>query len=106
MSRTASVVLLSEQGEGVQTDQFSDRETFTVNTENTAYEITIMHGATGDVQVRGGRHFPSKTRCTLLGASGGALLKVRSVSVGLNMEFLHEGRRIVTSPVCSIAIGY
>jgi hypothetical protein len=40
----------------------------------------------------------------LLGASvGGSLLKVHAIYVGLNMEFLHNGRRIITSPVCSIS---
>ena len=39
----------------------------------------------------------------LLGASfGGSFLKLRGVYLGLKIEFLHNGQRIVTSRVCHI----
>jgi hypothetical protein len=104
MAQEPSAVLLNTHGEGVQIDQ-DEVESLVINTENSAYEMTVLHGQTDDVLLRGGRHFPEKTRMKLLGASvGGSLLKVHTICVGLSMELLHNGRRIVTSPVCSIGV--
>jgi hypothetical protein len=104
MTQARSVAILKTPSEGVQTDQFDKGETLTARTENSTYKIKVSCGGIGDVLVVGGRHFPHTTRCKLLGASVGSLLKVRAVCVGLCMEFLHEGRRIVTSPVIDITI--
>jgi len=91
--------------DGVQIDQLDDLENLVVQTMNSTYEITIICGRTGEVLVRGGQFFPEKTPAQLSGASfGGSFLKLRGVYVGLKMEFLHEGRRIVTSPVRSIGV--
>ena len=84
--------------------KLDNNETLTISTANSTYQIKIICRSTGEVQVVGGRHFPETTRATLLGASVGSLLKVRTICVGLCVEFLHQGRRIVTSPAVSIAI--
>jgi len=53
--------------------------------------------------VRGGQFFPSLTEARFSGASvGGSFLKVGWIGVGLRMEILADGRRIVTSPVYDI----
>jgi hypothetical protein len=102
MADTPAPIVVNTEGEGLRIDEH-EVESIVVNTENSTYEITILHRETGDVQLVGGRHFPEKTRMKLLGASvGGSLLKVHAIFVGLNLEFLHNGRRIITSPVCSI----
>ena len=94
-----------EWDDGVQIDQLPDLETLAVETMNSMYEITIVAGHSGDVLVRGGQFFPEKTPAHLSGATfGGSFLKLRGIYLGMRMEFLHEGRRIVTSPVRSIGI--
>ncbi|PYS56300.1 MAG: hypothetical protein DMG13_00215 [Acidobacteria bacterium] len=91
--------------DGVQIDQLDDLESLVVRTMNSTYEITIISGRAGEVLVRGGQFFPEKTPAQLSGASfGGSFLKLRGVYLGLKMEFVHDGRRIVTSPVRSIGV--
>jgi len=94
-----------EWDDGLQIDQLPDLETLAVETMNSMYEITVVAGHSGDVLVRGGQFFPEKTPAHLSGATfGGSFLKLRGIYLGMRMEFLHEGRRIVTSPVRSIGI--
>ena len=83
----------------------TDLETLVIKTANSTYEITIICGKDGDILVRGGDFFPQKTQARLAGASfGGSFLKLRGVYLGMNMEILHEGRTIITSPVQSIGL--
>ena len=84
--------------DGVQIDQMADLETLVVKTRHTTYEITVISGTEGEVLVRGGQYFPEKTQAYLYGASLGGIY------VGTKMEFLHNGRHIITSPVQSIAV--
>ena len=91
--------------DGVQIDRMGDLETLVIQTRNSTYEITVICGRDGDVLVRGGQFFPQKTEAHLSGASlGGSFLKIRGIYLGLNMEILHEGRTIITSPVQSITL--
>jgi hypothetical protein len=91
--------------DGLQIDQMDDLETLVITTRNSTYEITVICGRDGDILVRGGAFFPEKTAAHLSGASlGGSFLKIRGIYLGLNMEILHEGRSIITSPVQSIAL--
>ena len=106
MAQVRSSVFLTTPNDEVQSDQFENSEKVTVCTANSCYELRVVCGSTGEVRVVGGRYFPQTTRATLLGASVGALLKPRTIAVGLCMELMHQGRRIVTSPVVSIAIDY
>ena len=104
MAQTRSSVFLTTPSAEVQIDQLNRNETLTVCTANTVYALRVVCGGTGEVRVVGGRHFPQTTCATLLGASVGTLLKVHTIRVGLSMEFLHQSRRIVTSPVVSISM--
>ena len=75
-----------------------------VCTQNTLYELIVLNHC-GDVQVRGGRYFPDWTAARLAGCSaGGSFLKRLAINLGLQMEFELDRRRIVTSPVRTIAI--
>ena len=90
---------------GTQIDELSDFADIVVETRNSSYEITIIAGRSGEVLIRGGKFFPEKTPAEVLGASlGGSFLKRRGIYSGLKLEILHDGRRIVTSPVCSITV--
>jgi hypothetical protein len=94
-----------EWNHGVQIEALEDLQTLVIKTRNSVYEITVICGRDGEILIRGGQFFPQKTAAQLAGAScGGSFLKMRGVYLGLNMEILHEGRTILTSPVQSIAV--
>jgi hypothetical protein len=86
---------------GVQLRDLAPMTTLVVRTRNSEYQIVVSSG--DEVLVRGGQFFPSLTEARFSGASvGGSFLKVGWIGVGLRMEILAEGRRIVTSPVFDI----
>lgn len=88
-------------GPGVSLRQLEPLTELTVQTRNTAYRIVISHEA--DIVIQGGTFFPDPTRAHVEGASiGGNLLKIGWIGVGLRMEIVAEGRRIVTTAVRSI----
>ena len=75
-----------------------------VCTQNTLYELIIVNDG-GDIRVRGGRYFPDWTAARLAGCTGGgSFLKRLTIALGLQMEIESDGRRIVTSPVRTIAL--
>jgi len=75
-----------------------------VCTLNTLYELIVINHR-GDVRVRGGRYFPDWTAARLAGCTaGGSFLKRLTINLGLQMEFEVECRRIITSPVRTIAV--
>jgi hypothetical protein len=69
---------------------------FEVRTRNSIYRITTL--GDGRVLVLGGEFFPEWTEAHLAGSTlGGSFLKAGWVGCGFCMEFLHDGRRIVTT---------
>jgi hypothetical protein len=75
-----------------------------VCTRNTLYEIIVINHS-GDVRVRGGRYFPDWTAARFAGSTaGGSFLKRLGIVLGLQMEFELERRRIITSPIRTIAV--
>lgn len=86
---------------GVQLRDLPPMTTLVVRTRNSEYRIVVSSG--DEVLVKGGHFFPSLTEARFSGASvGGSFLKVGWIGVGLRMEILADGRRIVTSPVYDI----
>jgi hypothetical protein len=86
---------------GVQLRDLAPMTTLLVRTRNSEYRIVVSSG--DEVLVKGGQFFPSLTEARFSGASvGGSFLKVGWIGVGLRMELLADGRRIVTSPVYDI----
>ena len=93
---------LATNGPGVVLRQLEPLTELVVQTRNTRYRIVVSDGA--DVIIQGGTFFPDPTHGHVEGSSiGGNLLKVGWIGVGLRMEILAEGRRIVTTSVKSIA---
>jgi hypothetical protein len=87
---------------GVHLRDLAPMTTIVVRTRNSEYCIVVSSG--DEVLVKGGQFFPRLTEARFSGASvGGSLLKVGWIGIGLRMEILAEGRRIVTSPVHDIA---
>jgi hypothetical protein len=86
---------------GVQLSNLPPMTTLLVRTRNSEYHIVVSSG--DEVLVKGGQFFPALTEARFSGASvGGSFLKVGWIGVGLRMEILADGRRIVTSPVYDI----
>ncbi|HXH06713.1 MAG TPA: hypothetical protein VNI83_08990 [Vicinamibacterales bacterium] len=92
---------------GVQLEELGELERLVVRTQHSVYEIIVLPGGTGEVLVRGGRYFPVFTQAVLDGSSaGGTFLKRRGVYPGLRLEFVSGTRRVVTSPVRTIAVAH
>ena len=90
---------------GIQIDRMEDMQKVAVQTANHLYEIVIINGHEGNVLVRGGKFFPELTPANLAGATlGGSFCKMRGIYVGFRMEFSANGKRIITSPVETIAV--
>jgi len=86
---------------GVHLRDLAPMTTLFVRTRNSEYRIIVSAG--DEVLVMGGQFFPSLTEARFSGASvGGSFLKVGWIGIGLRMEILADGRRIVTSPVHDI----
>jgi hypothetical protein len=95
----------SDWENGVQIELLEDMQKIAVQTANTLYEIVIIGGREGDVLVRGGRFFPELKPANLAGATmGGSFCKMRGIYVGFRMEFMADGKRIITSPVETITV--
>ena len=95
----------TEWRDGIEVDRLGDLDTLIVETQNHEYVITVIDGREGEIVLRGGQFFPEMTRACLAGATlGGSFIKVRGIYLGFSMEFLYEGRRIITSSVRTIAV--
>jgi len=89
---------------GVHLRDLAPLTTLLVRTRNSEYRIIVSSGDA--VLVEGGQFFPCLTEARFSGASvGGSFLKVGWIGIGLRMEILADGRRIVTSPVHDILKG-
>jgi len=96
--------LARDWSQGVHLGTLDEFQRLHVCTLNSLYELVVVN-RTGDVRVRGGRYFPEWTAARLAGCTaGGSFLKRLAINVGLQMEFEIDRRRIVTSPVRSVAI--
>ena len=75
-----------------------------VRTRNSLYRITVLCPEDSRILVQGGAFFPIPCEAHLSGCTlGGTLLKLNWVGCGFFLEILHEGRRIVTTRIQSIA---
>ena len=87
--------------EGMSLRSLSRIDQLEVRTRNSVYELTILGG--GEVMVRGGSFFPEWNAARLSGSTlGGSVLKMDWIGTGFSMEFLHQGKRIVTTRVREI----
>ena len=104
-ARVLSTWSARDWSNGVNINDLSPLERLLVRTENSTYEIVVLAPSTGNVLVRGGSFFPVLAPVRLSGSSmGGSFLKLRSVHVGLRVEFSTPAGAIVTSPVRSVDI--
>ena len=84
----------------IELDSCAPFERIEVKTHGNVYEVIVIDGRAGEVLVRGGRFFPELRSAILTGSTaGGSILKLRSLEVGLSMEFLTDNRFVITSAV-------
>ena len=76
----------------------------TVRTLRSVYDVIVLSGDTGAVMIRGGDLLPEFCRATITGSLFHAVaIKPGEIAVGLKLEFVVDGRSIITSPVQEIS---
>jgi hypothetical protein len=85
-------------------DSCPELEWITVKTQRSIYDIVVLSGESGAVAVRGGAFFPEFRQASFIGSlSRGIATNLGAVVVGLNLEFVVDGKSIITSPVQSFS---
>jgi hypothetical protein len=98
------VWLSLDWSQGIHLGTLDEFQQVHVCTRNTLYELIVINHR-GDVRVRGGKYFPEWTAARVAGCTaGGSFLKRLSITLGLQIEFEVDCRRIITSPVRTIAV--
>jgi hypothetical protein len=91
--------------EGVALQSLAAGTRLTVNTRNTRYQIIVLDPVMRHVTVSGGPRLRTGIQGRLEGATtGGSVLRLGWIGVGLRMEFSTDDRRITTSAVRSVTI--
>jgi hypothetical protein len=87
----------------IQIESCAARETIVLNTRSSVYELVVLDGAQGHIEVRGGSHFPKFRRALFLGsmADDGSVAP-RTIDIGRRMKFVSGNESFLTSPVQSI----
>jgi hypothetical protein len=89
--------------DGLQLDSCLPFERIVVRTRNSAYDLVVVSGPQGEMLIRGGRLFPQFRAAQLVGATAsGPAVKLLGVYPGLCMEFVVDGRAVITSPVLEV----
>jgi hypothetical protein len=90
---------------GTQIDELEEMQRIQVRTVYSLYEITVIDGGSGEILVKGGEHIPDLTEGQLTGATlGGSFCKMRGIYPGFKMEFVANGKRLVTSTVQTVSV--
>jgi hypothetical protein len=85
-------------------DSCPELEWITVKTQRSVYDIVVLSGETGAVAVRGGTFFPEFRQASFVGSlSRGIATHLGAVVAGLNLEFVVDGKSVITSPVQSFS---
>lgn len=93
------------QGRGLSLGELTCLSRLEIQTRNSRYSLTLLNPAESQVLIQGGRFFDADTEAIVCGSSyGGTLLKLAWIGLGMRMELMSEGRRIVTSPVVSVDV--
>ena len=91
--------------DGVLVHDIEPLATLLARTENSVYRIIPLDAGSSRILIHGGRFFPEPTEVRFTGSGfGGSFLKLGWVGLGLRMEVLWEGQRIITSGVREIQV--
>jgi len=90
-------------GDCVELDSCLELDWITVKTSRSTYDVVVLSGDTGAVMVRGGGLFPEFRSATITGSLfDGIAVRLRTIVVGLNLEFLVDGMSVITSRVRAV----
>ena len=79
--------------------------TLLARTENSVYRIIPLEVGSSRILIQGGRFFPEPTEVRLAGSGfGGSFLKLGWIGLGLRMEILWDGQRIITSRIRTVQV--
>jgi hypothetical protein len=79
--------------------------TLLARTENSVYRIIPLEAGSSRILIQGGRFFPEPTEVRLAGSGfGGSFLKLGWIGLGLRMEILWDGQRIITSRIRAVQV--
>ena len=74
------------------------------STSDIVSDFIVLSAEVGEVMIRGGRFFPEYRRAIMAGSIfGRSGVKLRSICVGLHMEFHVEGKSFVTSRIDAVS---
>jgi hypothetical protein len=91
--------------DGVLVHDIEPLATLLARTENSVYRIIPLDASSSRILIHGGRFFPEPTEVRFTGSGfGGSFLKLGWVGLGLRMEVLWDGQRIITSGVREIQV--
>lgn len=103
-NRTIGERAAARLGDSVELEACPELAWITVKTSRSTYDVVVLDGDTGEVMVRGGRLFPEFRRATITASLfGGIAVMLRTIAVGLNLEFLVDGTSVITSRVQGIS---
>ena len=79
--------------------------TLLARTENSVYRIIPLEGGSSRILIQGGRFFPEPTEVRFAGSGfGGSFLKLGWIGLGLRMEIVWDGQRIITSRIRTVQV--
>ena len=91
-------------GDCVELDSCRALDWITVKTSRSTYDVVVLSGDTGAVAIRGGNLFPEFRCATITGSLfDGIAVKLRTIAVGLHLEFLVNGKSVITSRIQAIS---
>lgn len=94
-----------EEGEGLHIADLPPLQGIRLQTRNHFYSLWVLDPKVGQVLICGGQYFPEYREAYLCGSSWqGCFLKVGWIGVGMCMEMIADGRRIVSSPLQSFTV--
>jgi hypothetical protein len=101
---TSDASHVGQQPCALRLDSCPELEWITVKTQRSIYDILVLSGESGAVAVRGGAFLPEFRHASFIGSlSQGIATNLGAVVVGLNLEFVVDGKSIITSPVQSFS---
>ena len=79
--------------------------TVLARTENSVYRVIPLEAGSSRILIQGGRFFPEPTEVRFAGSGfGGSFLKLGWIGLGLRMEVLWDGQRIITSRIRAVQV--
>ena len=91
--------------DGIALREIEPLGTLLARTENSVYRIIPLEIGSSRVLIQGGRFFPEPTEVRFAGCGfGGSFLKLGWIGLGLRMEILWDGQRIITSRIRAVQV--